>query len=445
MSRLNDSAVTSTFRRAAINLSHPSHVYCDHARLSGEPHPRRRCCRSGLPYRSSMLDPHRHGADARGTRVRAFHSRPCPAVASRVTTAPTIDGVLDDAAWTAAPVQSGDDWRSYNPLYGDQIRSTPPSGSHTTRRALLRVPLRRPRPVRHQDLDHAARQHLVRRLGRPQPRCAGHRADLVPPDGESERHSARHDQHHLGQRRHLAGLGLGKRRTRHRPRLRRRDQAAAADDSLQGRHEVRMGILFWRRVSRIGVSVAWPALEAGKWVFETHAPLVFKDLAAVPTRELIPSATYSHGTRTGRRRPAGILRRDRRPRLERASGASTSTVTLDATREPRFQPGGKRRVPGGGQPALPGLLLREAAVLHGRRRPLQPRRQRAGRREHALRRPHAEHRRSDLRREADRDGRSRDLRLAHSDRSGARTDRRRRRSASRQGPVCFKLRARRSG
>ena len=35
--------------------------------------------------------------------------------------APVIDGVLDDQAWTRAPSTAGDDWRSYNPLHGDAI------------------------------------------------------------------------------------------------------------------------------------------------------------------------------------------------------------------------------------------------------------------------------------------------------------------------------------
>ena len=42
---------------------------------------------------------------------------------------------------------------------------------------------------------------------------------------------------------------------------------------FKGGDDIQMGILFWRRVSRIGVSVAWPALEPGKWVFEKHAKL----------------------------------------------------------------------------------------------------------------------------------------------------------------------------
>ena len=211
--------------------------------------------------RSGNLLPHRTCRPRDGAAPR--HSAPTP---------PVIDG-----AWTTRrgrpPLPTGE-WLSYNPLHGDTIpQQTTVWVGVRQRRALLRVQLRRSRSVRHQDLDHAPRQHLGRRLGRPQPRRAGHRTAVVSPDGEPERHSARHDEHVVGQRRHLARLGLAERRARHRHRLRRRDPAAAADDSLQRRaHDVRMGMLFWRRVSRIGVSVAWPALEPGKWVFETHAP-----------------------------------------------------------------------------------------------------------------------------------------------------------------------------
>ena len=63
------------------------------------------------------------------------------------------------------------------------------------RRALFRLPLRRSRAWPHQDLDHPPRQHLERRLGRPQPRRARHRPGVLPPDGQPERHPARHDQH----------------------------------------------------------------------------------------------------------------------------------------------------------------------------------------------------------------------------------------------------------
>ena len=49
---------------------------------------------------------------------------------------------------------------------------------------------------------------------------------------------------------------------------------------------VRMGILFWRRVSRLGVSVAWPPIDAGTWVFEKHATLIVPELRPRPARDL---------------------------------------------------------------------------------------------------------------------------------------------------------------
>ena len=74
---------------------------------------------------------------------------------------------------------------------------------------------------------------------------------------------------------------------------------------LKGGDAVRMGILFWRRVSRIGVSVAWPALEPGTWVFDKHAALDVRPSGAAsctrgdsrrpPTRGARPAATDRRG------------------------------------------------------------------------------------------------------------------------------------------------------
>jgi len=58
--------------------------------------------------------------------------------------------------------------------------------------------------------------------------------------------------------------------------------------------EVKMGLLFWRRVSRLGSSASWPVLQSGKSVFECHATAVFDDLTQPRTLELIPSLTYSN-------------------------------------------------------------------------------------------------------------------------------------------------------
>ncbi len=51
---------------------------------------------------------------------------------------------------------------------------------------------------------------------------------------------------------------------------------------FKGGDEVRMGLLFWRRVSRSGMSVAWPPLEPGAWVFDRHASLRFDRARAAP-------------------------------------------------------------------------------------------------------------------------------------------------------------------
>ena len=72
-------------------------------------------------------------------------------------------------------------------------RSRPRSGSaYDARLPLLRVPVRRPGAGADQDVGHPPRQHLERRLGRPEPRRARHRPGVVPHDGEPERRAARH-------------------------------------------------------------------------------------------------------------------------------------------------------------------------------------------------------------------------------------------------------------
>lgn len=64
--------------------------------------------------------------------------------------------------------------------------------------------------------------------------------------------------------------------------------------------DVRMGVLFWRRISRLGLSGSWPALEPGKSVFHAHVPAQFDELKAPLRLELLPSFTASEDrARTG--------------------------------------------------------------------------------------------------------------------------------------------------
>lgn len=99
--------------------------------------------------------------------------------------------------------------------------------------------------------------------------------------------------------------------------------------------EVRMGILFWRRVSRTGISASWPDLPPGQWVFNRHAQLIFHDLNEPRTMELLPSVTYS--INQSRRRPDqwnGVTHKGS-VGLGGKLGI-TSTVTLEATVNPDF-------------------------------------------------------------------------------------------------------------
>jgi hypothetical protein len=98
---------------------------------------------------------------------------------------------------------------------------------------------------------------------------------------------------------------------------------------------VQMGVLFWRRISRSGVSAAWPEIPTGKWVFESNTSLVFDELRSKRLLEVIPSATFS--SNQSRQTPSAW----NRTRARGDVGASvkyglTSAITLDATVNPDF-------------------------------------------------------------------------------------------------------------
>jgi hypothetical protein len=104
---------------------------------------------------------------------------------------------------------------------------------------------------------------------------------------------------------------------------------------FKGGSEVRMGILFWRRISRLGVSAAWPDIPPGQWVFNRHAHLIYKDLKQPPLIEVLPSTTYS----LNKTRDAGG--RWKEWDNEPDAGVSvkyglTSSITLDASINPDF-------------------------------------------------------------------------------------------------------------
>jgi hypothetical protein len=104
---------------------------------------------------------------------------------------------------------------------------------------------------------------------------------------------------------------------------------------FKGGEDVRMGVMFFRRNSRMGMSWSWPEMPPGKWVFESHVPVVFERLNQPLLLEVIPSATYANNQTRAAGGPwsDAIGKRD--------FGASikyglTSTLTLDATVNPDF-------------------------------------------------------------------------------------------------------------
>ena len=104
---------------------------------------------------------------------------------------------------------------------------------------------------------------------------------------------------------------------------------------FRGGDVARMGVLFWRRVSRTGYSVSWPQLKPNEWVFQHHAPLVFEQLRGRTTRETIPSVTYAGSEE--RASPSSWSAFDSAASVGLSGKFGlTSTITIDATVNPDF-------------------------------------------------------------------------------------------------------------
>jgi hypothetical protein len=102
-----------------------------------------------------------------------------------------------------------------------------------------------------------------------------------------------------------------------------------------GGTEVKMNLVFFRKVSRIGYSYAWPEMLPGQWVFDRPSRLVFSDLKPRRLVELLPSVTY--GVNQQRENATRWRGADDTYNLG-ASGklGITSGITLDGTLNPDF-------------------------------------------------------------------------------------------------------------
>ena len=104
---------------------------------------------------------------------------------------------------------------------------------------------------------------------------------------------------------------------------------------FSGGSQVRMGLVFFRKISRTGISYAYPPMAPGQWVFDKPAHLVFANLTQPRLFELLPSVTYG----VNQDRDAG--ERWNPADSDTNVGASgkfgiTSNITLDGTINPDF-------------------------------------------------------------------------------------------------------------
>jgi hypothetical protein len=99
--------------------------------------------------------------------------------------------------------------------------------------------------------------------------------------------------------------------------------------------EVKMGVLFWRKVSRIGMSASWPELPDGKWVFECHAPLRLHNLRRPLALEVVPSTTFARNEERVSPTAFGKAENDPDVGLSVKYGV-TSTTSVEATVNPDF-------------------------------------------------------------------------------------------------------------
>ncbi|MGB8958278.1 MAG: DUF5916 domain-containing protein [Candidatus Aminicenantales bacterium] len=104
---------------------------------------------------------------------------------------------------------------------------------------------------------------------------------------------------------------------------------------FQSGKDVRMGILFWRKISRTGYSGSWPDLKPGVGLFNVMADLRFGELKAPLNLEALPSLTVANSRE--RLSPDAWGKRD----SARSLGIGlkyglTSSITVEATVNPDF-------------------------------------------------------------------------------------------------------------
>lgn len=255
--------------------------------------------------------------------------------ATRVARAPVIDGLLDDDAWQATPVTTGD-WLSYNPLYGDPLpQQTTVWIAHDADAIYFAFKCDDPEPG-------GIKTSVTRRDNIWQDDWIGLSLDALG-TGQTSYHMMVNPSgvqadmiNSVADGEDSAPDWIWESAARPTPTgFTAEIRLPLQSIRFKGGANTRMGILFWRRVSRLGVSVSWPALAPSQWVFERNAALQFDDIRPRLARELLPSVTYA---RTGiRDTPTEWGPADNRGDVGFGGKIGiTPTITIDATVNPDF-------------------------------------------------------------------------------------------------------------
>ena len=255
--------------------------------------------------------------------------------AVRLSRPPVVDGNLDDEAWQGPALALGD-WLTYNPLNGERmLQTTEVHAAYDDRFLYFAFRCRDPEPDK-------VRSTLSRRdslfnddwvglsldsVGNSQSSYdmfvnpAGVQADVLTTPSAGENSAPDWVWDSAG-RRTAEGYDVEVR-------------LPLSSIRFKSGARVDMGVLFWRRVSRLGMSASSPAVPAGKSFIDSHAILVLHDVKRPLTLEAVPSLTYS--LQESRTSPSAFGPADSDPDAGlTVKYGLTSATSLEATVNPDF-------------------------------------------------------------------------------------------------------------
>lgn len=248
---------------------------------------------------------------------------------------PVVDGMLNDEAWQEAPIQLPE-WRTYNPLFGDTIEQKTEiwitydkANIYFAFRCLdpepdkIKTSISRRDTIFNDDyigmsLDAMGNgQNAYKMMVNP----SGIQADLKYGANSGEYSTPDWVWE-------SAGI-----RTEHGYNVEIRLPFKSI--RFKSGDEVRMGIIFFRKVSRLGLSVSWPHLPPGESWMARHSPLHLRDVEQPLILETIPSLTYG----LNQKRNTQGQWDDPDSKIDAGLTVKygiTSSVTLDGTVNPDF-------------------------------------------------------------------------------------------------------------